>query len=271
MKLSHILLLTATAFFGLTACDNIDEAERFEGPLNNGGGEMPAVQKNVLVEDFTGQKCANCPNAHEEIEKLQKVYGERIIAVALHGGNMSVDESNKKVLGLANEESKAYSKRMGSLGYPKGEIDRVSGLQDFEKWAATVVSRIAMTPQVSVEVSPVTFDPSSRQLALSSTLKSNANVNGHLQVWLTESNIVALQTMPNGSVNKNYVHNHVFRATVNGMEGEALNLTQAQTVTKDYTYTIPEKWNAENMNIVAFYYNAADGVIQVVEVPVVNK
>lgn len=272
MKLSHILLLTAAAFFGLTACDNIDEADRFEGPLNNGGGEMPIVQKNVLVEDFTGQKCSNCPLAHEEIEKLQNVYGkERIIAVALHGGPLAIDADNQKQVGLANEESKAYNNRLGSFGYPKGMIDRVGGLQDIERWTSTVVSRITMTPQVSVELSDVTYDPSSRKLTFGSTLKSSADIDGNLQVWLTESNIVAIQSMPSGKANKNYVHNHVFRATVNGMDGDPLHLTKDQTVAKDYAYTLPEKWNAENMSIVAFYYTSTDGTIQVVDAPVIKK
>lgn len=271
MKISHILLLAATAMFSFTSCENIDEADRFDGPIENGSSGLTA-QKNVLIEDFTGQKCSNCPLAHEEIEKLQNVYGkERIIAVALHGGPLAIDADNQKQVGLANEESKAYNNRLGAFSYPKGVVDRTGGLQDYEKWTAAVVSRIAMTPQVSVEVSNVTYDPSSRKLTFGSTLKSSADIDGNLQVWLTENNIVAIQSMPSGKANKDYVHNHVFRATVNGMDGEALNLTKDQTVTKDYTYTVPEKWNAENMGIVAFYYNPTDGVIQVVDAPVIKK
>ena len=48
----------------------------------------------------------------------------------------------------------------------------------------------------------------------------NGTVNGKLQVWIVEDGVKALQMMPDGSANKEYVHNHVFRAAVNGTWGE---------------------------------------------------
>lgn len=269
MKISHLLLLAATAMFSFTSCDNIDEADRFEGPIENGGGDLTA-QKNVLIEDFTGQKCVNCPLAHVETEKLQSVYGkERIISVALHGGPLAIDDTNVKANGLANTESKEYNNRHGSFSYPKGMIDRQGNLQDFEKWTGSVAARINLTPQVDIQLNHVTYDAATRTVSFQSELKSSASLTGNLQVWLTESNIVAYQKMPDGSSNKEYVHNHVFRAAVNGLDGDALALTPDQAVTKDYTYTLPEKYQAENAALVVFYYNA-DGVAQVVEAPVIN-
>ena len=65
----------------LTACSNIDEDERLIYV------EPAEVNRPVLIEDFTGQACVNCPNATATIHELQQTYGEdNIIAVAIHSG-----------------------------------------------------------------------------------------------------------------------------------------------------------------------------------------
>ena len=271
MKLSHILLASATALFSFAACDNIDESERFSGPISGGGSEVVTVKKNVLIEDFTGQKCINCPLAHKTIENLHGVYGsDRVIAVALHGGPQAVE--GKK--GLANEESKAYNNRLNIPAWPMGQIDRQGGLVDFEKWLAGVAGRIDLPAKVDIALQKVAYDADARKISFEAQVKGLETL---------ESHIIAPQDMPsgkpelfpdfpNGGRDKEYVHNHVFRATVNGMNGEALHLDKEEAVTKAYVYTLPAtaNWNAENMALVVFYYNAS-GVQQVVEVPVIKK
>ena len=61
--------------------------------------------------------------------------------------------------------------------------------------------------------------------------------------------------MPDGSTNKEYVHNHVFRATVNDTWGDDVTVNEGKTTEKQYEYTLPEKWNAEKVSVVAFVYD----------------
>ena len=42
--------------------------------------------KNILIEDFTGHLCKNCPDAASELEAIQSVYGSQIIGLAIHSG-----------------------------------------------------------------------------------------------------------------------------------------------------------------------------------------
>lgn len=46
----------------------------------------------------------------------------------------------------------------------------------------------------------------------------------HLQLWLVENNITAIQQLPNNDVQSNYVHNHVLRDAINGAMGEEVSL-----------------------------------------------
>ena len=89
-------------------------------------------------------------------------------------------------------------------------------------------------------------------------------------MWLIEDGIVALQMMPDGSSNDDYVHNHVFRAAVNGTWGEDVTVKEGEATNKQYTYTLPENWNAENVSVVAFVYSD-NGVEQTVKKAIVAK
>src|SRR3989339_1616165 len=46
--------------------------------------------KKILLEDYTGFKCGNCPPSHVEAERLTKAwpdgYGKRIIVLTVHAG-----------------------------------------------------------------------------------------------------------------------------------------------------------------------------------------
>ena len=72
-----ILVLAATIL--IVACDEVSLDKRLTYV------EPPEVSRAVLIEDYTGQYCVNCPRATEEIERLVEEYGDTtVIAVAIH-------------------------------------------------------------------------------------------------------------------------------------------------------------------------------------------
>jgi len=64
-------------------------------------------------------------------------------------------------------------------------------------------------------------------------------------------------------MDKEYVHNHVFRAAINGEWGTELMLSSMQTHVEQTSYTLPEDVVPGNAWIVGFVYNDS-GVLQVV-------
>ncbi len=269
MKLSRLFLFVApflaTAF---TACDEYDGGYRLSYY------KEVTVKKNILIEDFTGQRCSNCPKAADEIVNLQTAYGkDRIIAVSIHGGSLSVHEKNSAV-GLANDLGVEYHNHWGLQAWPKGCVDRTSGIQDYEKWGSFVSGRIGVMPKVDLDVSALSLTGDS--LSMKITVKGDEAATGKLQVWLTESNIVAGQIMPadqGGGFNSSYVHNHVLRASVSDAYGDPLSVAKGESVTKEYGYKFPDysllanktPWNVQNLSVVVFFYNDADGVMQVID------
>ena len=253
MKLKNIFALAALGL-SFAACDDIKESERFI-PVDTD----IQITKNVLIEDFTGQLCVNCPEAANAIQDIQNFHGsDKVIAVAIHGEKPSLSGY------LANDLGTEYYNHWGVETLPSGMVDR-QGLQDYKDWMSTATKRLeADVIPLSLSMENNSYEASNRTLTVQVEVLAGADLDGKLQVWLTESKIIGLQSMLDGSKNYEYVHNHVLRDAVNGAYGEAVALKMGEAQTLSYAYTVPEEWNAENLAVVAFVYNES-GVVQVIE------
>lgn len=72
--------------------------------------------------------------------------------------------------------------------------------------------------------------------------------------------------MPGGQpADLKYEHNHVFRASVNGAWGEHVVVPASGILSQTFSYEPQDYWKVENMSVIAFVYNDAEGVLQVTE------
>ena len=245
----------------LLSCSQIDADERliYVKPA--------AVNRQVLVEDFTGQRCVNCPKATEEIARLQEQYGEDVvIAVAIHSGPLAF-QTNSRFLGLKTDVGDEYYDYWKVEYQPSGMIDR-SGIQDYTSWAAKIREELQKPASVSIVLNVMVSED--RTLSIQTDVMGvDGDTNGKLQLWLTEDNITAFQLMPDGTRRDDYLHQHVFRAAVNGTWGEALSVKEGETVTKWHTMALDDDWKKESLHVVAFVYDDS-GVRQVVRKTIDN-
>ncbi len=247
-------ILASLVFSLLAACSHIDESERliYVKPV--------AVKRHILLEDFTGQRCVNCPKASEEIKRLQDQYGEEnVIAVGIHSGPLGF-HTNSKFVGLSTDVGDEYYNYWALEYQPVGMIDRGSPIE-YTAWNTRVREDLEKNATVDIEVF---HDCQEGRLTVRAEVSGvDGPTEGRLQLWLTEDSVTAFQLMPDGTLNKEYVHQHVFRAAVNGIWGENINIGEGETLSsQNHELTIPEEWNSENMYIVAFVYNE-QGVQQV--------
>lgn len=240
----------------LSACSQVDESERFIYV------EPSDVARAVLIEDFTGQRCINCPTAASEIERLQKEYGEEnVIAVSIHSGPLAVF-SNEKVKGLRTELGETYYSHWNIESEPSGLIDRKHGIALVPQWAGLVYED--MQQQASVELALACSALASGEVGIMvNSIALKNDFRGRLQLWVIEDNLVAPQMMPDGSMNNEYVHNHVLRAAINGAWGDEVNWTAGFETAVEYSFRPEKDWNMDNLSVVAFVYDN-NGVQQVV-------
>ncbi len=245
----------------LAACDDIAEDERFSS-------EPIAFEpsKNVLIEDFTGQNCLNCPNAADATHALQELYGEEhVIAVAIHGGELTLPLPYDNPYQLATETGNEYNRHWGVTSWPSGMVDRTGGLLEYTSWSARAVQRLQQEATLKLHAA-TDYDAATRRLSVSITAEADDLPDATLQVWLVEDSITGLQRMPDGTMNRSYLHNHVFRAALNGDYGEPLAETATLTA-----YTVPENYDPQHLAIVAFAWNEAAGVLQATRQPLTRK
>lgn len=241
----------------LTGCDPVAADRRLI--------EVPAatIQRNVLIEDFTGQRCIFCPEATEVITQLQARYtADQLIAVAIHAGPLAI-KAVPGFVGLRTEVGDAYYKQWAVPNVPKAIINRRGGVLAKEDWAGRIYDEFARKTTVGIALN-CQYNPNTRRVEIETQATTlNGEVKGRLQLWLVEDGIVAPQLFPHNKTEKNYVHNHVLRAAVNGDWGTELTLSPHQAQKERTSYTLPADIVPEKAWVVAFVYND-DGVLQAV-------
>lgn len=261
------LFLLATIIMGLTACSNIDEDERliYMAPAE--------VQRAVLIEDFTGQACVNCPAATAQIHELQQVYGEdNIIAVAIHSGPFAHRRSNMGndfLSDLGTIEGDKYYTHWGIEAQPGVKINRGAPIYDTKQYAAAIAAEMKKTsPEYFQNLSAKLTDDGKIAVELRPSELAN-NPDMRLQIWIIEDSINAeggnskyVQLLPDNKSDVNYVHNHVFRASMThdpyGDDISLLSNLQTVYMTKREAY-----WNKDNLFVVVFLWTEKEGVLEV--------
>lgn len=269
MKLHKILYSAAMAAMAIAlgSCSNIDEDERLIEV------EKPQANRAVLIEDFTGQWCPNCPNAADELEQLTETYGTAaIIGVAIHSGPQGFQGGTDDMPGVMTNLGNEYYNHFGIEYQPQGLVDR-GGKLAYTAWAAAVRTELQKTALMNISVGN-DYSSTTHKLTINAKVEGVKGIgtiaNCKLQVWLIEDGIKSIQIMPDGSYNQQYILNHVLRDAVNGTWGEPVVITEDAAAEKTYTYDIPSNWNADNVSVVAFVYDS-NGVQQVVKKSIVNK
>jgi hypothetical protein len=133
---------------------------------------------------------------------------------------------------------------------------------NYTDWPKAVKEELAKPAPLKMEVK-ATLGNGNIQIELYE-YGTDGVTTGKLQVWIVEDQITAMQLMPDGKANANYLHNHVLRAAVNGLWGDAFTIDEGEWKTQVMSLVVEDAWNPENLSVVAFVYND-QGVQQAVK------
>lgn len=245
----------------LTACDHIaDNEQLIEVKRDVPPVDPTSTSRTVLLEDFTGQRCVNCPLGTAVIDQLHQAFGDQVIAVGIHSGPLGF-KGNAKTVGLATDLGDEYYDYWKLEYQPVGLINR-GAATNYTDWITAVRQELGYVSEIMMTL---TAQRSDGQIAIHVSAKNlGGDYSGKLQLWVLEDGITALQMMPDGSSNRDYVHNHVLRTAVNGTWGTELTLANGQTASQTFTQPMDAQWNGDNLSVVAFVYNS-DGVEQAIQ------
>lgn len=303
--MKKIILLSFFTTILLASCDYVDNPYP-ETNANLGDtsscptATFPTVTshiKKILIEDFTGHTCGNCPRAAKELHEIDSIYPGKIVGLALHVGSTFAAPApgyagSPSTAFLADYRTTAgddYDATFGAadFGLPQGmfnrkEYDAVAQthLKFYPNWKTYASSIIAEPSVVDLQIA-VDFNLSTRKICCSvkdsflTTMSDTLN----LSIVLTQDSIIDWQDYI-GVLMPNYVHRHMLRdaITPSGAWGESLAsgaIAAGTTHIKKYAYTIPAAYktiacDVNHCHLIAFIYKVrTKEIIQVEEIKLI--
>ncbi|MCM1291928.1 MAG: Omp28 family outer membrane lipoprotein [Prevotella sp.] len=262
------LMLAPGLLLSLTACDHLDGDDRYY-PYEP---EPIVADKCLLIEEFTGMRCVNCPTGAETVHSIIEALDGNAVAVCIHPEN---HEFTKPIDGLdltcpiSTEIYEYYHPN-----FPAAIFDGGRPNTNTKRWSGVALNAYSEPTPLNVEVS-TEYDKDTRKVRAHYIVTFISNYVGdlNLTMYLTEDGIIGTQEALNGVTLHDYEFNHVLRASFNGTWGQQIGtaFTEYQKVEGDYELTLKDGWKAENCNVVAFVGKQKGTVYNAVQVAVVNK
>jgi hypothetical protein len=267
--LFHRFLLLC-CFIGLLNCSEIPPYVTGAETVVSPPAEVQAQKRQVLVEEFTGVRCVNCPAGSLALEELKKLHGNQLVVVSIHAGEFSPPYPQSKYDFRTPEGNQLLDFLERPFGYPTAIINRRKfdgqfGLQlGLGNWAGYIQSEKLQEPPVKIELK-ADFDQSTRRLLLNTKIFFQNNTqpaSTNLSVMLIENNIADLQLSPGNTLPKpDYIHHHVLRKMLTNYAGDLLTTSPAPglVLEKSFDYVIPEAFKEKDLYAVVFVHqNTAD-------------
>ena len=219
--------------------------------------------KTVLIKDFTGARCVNCPAAADYAHNLQHQLDEdHIFILSVHAGYQA--QPAGQFPNFITEEGNVWYNNSDSN--PLFAVDHVA-LTEGNSYTVEQIDtpvRDGLAEDQSFEiVIDNDYDADSRQLQVSTRVIALAGGEGdfNVTVCLVEDNIIGWQVVP-GGIDKAYVFRNVFRGTLNGADGELIAdgiVEEGQQFTLDHAMTLDAEFNADECYVMVYVQNKIQG------------
>ncbi len=234
---------------------------------------VQAQTRYVLLEEFTGAHCGQCPMGSYFADSMSTQY-PNLIVVALHAYS-SPDSMFFPTIDTP------YTTYAG--GAPLAAIDRINpgGIstnvgQYQTNWASNIQARLAVTPSLDISVLP-TWNSGTRNISaqISVDIISNMPAGDYrIGLYVAEDSVIGTgsgydqvsfyDALPGnpfygmGNPIVNYVHRHVVRALLPNAWGQAGVISSTPTTGMNFVhtihYTLPPTVDENKVKLIAFAY-----------------
>lgn len=289
LKIKFAFILLTAFVFSFCSCDYIEAPyteindvdtvlcppQDFESVTNH--------TRKILVEDYTGHTCGNCPRAAETAASLINTYGEQVVVMSVHVGFFAQPKNNPDSSYAADYRTE-FGNELNTFfgndaaGLPNGMVNRKpmggsSPILSYNSWTSAANAEVALAPVADIYIKPQ-YNQAENTACADVKVEFLSALSGEykLSVFLTEDSVINWQKDYAASPSdiQNYVHRHMLRTSFNGTWGEIIGTAPVTSGTSDikrYSIALNSAWNSEHLHIVAFVYNTATyEVIQAEEI-----
>ncbi|MCQ2285367.1 MAG: Omp28-related outer membrane protein [Bacteroidales bacterium] len=263
----NFLLLAVGIILVCISCDKISKPYVKQDNSVSNEVEFPSldlsqIKRKILIEEFTGQQCPNCvTQGHVPLAALLES-DTSLIPIAIHAGGFAIPTSDYPN-DFRTELGNKLNAQFVTGGIPCALINRVKydGAYAIKsnKWeeALSLIdrSRVPLALQIVNQ-----WKDDNLIVNTKTTILGDCEHKLVLVIVLTEDNIIGPQLSGSQRIDE-YVHQHVLRASVNGIEG--CYLSETGIVEKDSSYLKSYElnfnktsWKKENCKIVTYIFDA---------------
>jgi thiol-disulfide isomerase/thioredoxin len=238
--------------------------------------------RKVMLEDYTGPYCGNCPPAAIVAASLEAQYTSSLVVIAVHAGFYAwphgVNYPGTYTTSVGEDwDGTSSGFGVSAAGNPNGLINRKnyggSGLiQAYSKWAGTIATALQDPLIIKLDVT-TKYDTSARALntEVLANFRTTYTNNINISLIITEDKIIGNQNdySKEPKLVTNYEFNHMLRAGINGSWGTLLRnapVTTNDTIRVAFNnYALPTKINDRQTTLVVFAYDANNREVLQVE------
>lgn len=214
-------------------------------------------KRNVIIEEFTGQKCKFCPIGSKVLHELDSIYGDQVIPVSIHAGSFARPQAPPYTADfrVLPEADLLLTQFNPNFLFPRGIVSRLTTLSTpQDQWRAKVDEVKNDAPKAKINLTMLystEYDTIIRLIIDYSYLTPSVE-EYNLQAYIIENHIISPQLDGNDDV-LNYDHKYMLRKFMNGEWGtSAKEVVVGEDYHKEYVIPKETKWNADNLKAVVF-------------------
>ncbi len=285
MKYKISILVLITGIFGMfwTSCDKIDEPVKLVSNITTSDGFLDTLyvidstlvtQKQVLLEDFTGQKCPNCAEAAIVAHEWSIEDDHRLIIYGVHSGYYAEpDGSGYYTADYRCETGDEIFNQYSIAGWPAATINRVeyNGNQILSftngEWETVYQLELAKESVINMKITNIYY-PNLNVVSIIVSANFIQQLAGvfKLVIMVAEDGIVSPQKNNEPSVGPSpdwldYVHHNILRDAVNSVNGDNISTDGTIVAGQEYSYSVDysinENWLTDitELNVIAYIYH----------------
>ncbi len=266
------------------SCDTIEEEERLVYPKGQTKETTPITKvdtiQKVLLEDYTGWKCVNCPRAAVKATEMISKYSEQLVVMAVHATAFANPSTGNNNLDFKTEYGEKWAIDFGCTSLPTGIINRkkIGGVYTIgdANWDNQIQNTINSQDHIMNINLGAEYRSDDNQILVSTEniFLKDYNSSMLINVVVLESGIIGVQynTDPNyGTTPKinDFEFNHVLRKNALIDYSLSLNGVAKETIIKkNYLIDVdPDIQDISKCTVVVFVTDAqTKEVIQVNEI-----
>ncbi|MFZ9028684.1 MAG: Omp28-related outer membrane protein [Crocinitomicaceae bacterium] len=247
---------------------------------------------NVLVEDFTGHNCSNCPAAADIAHALYEANPTRVFVASIHSSNVgespfqavnegqgyTVDFMNTQGLWLGNYFGQTVQ-NSGFFGNPGGTVSRTREQTDLfygSGFWSTKTNEVLAKPLAVALKAHVNYYDATKAFYLHTeveVLDGSLNTSDlSVTAYLIEDSLVGPQNVQS-TYTADYIHRDIMRGTLSGIALGRDLTSGTESNGKyylDYSYEVPDQlapvgqpttYNVSNMHLLIFVHDKVEHVI----------